>query len=92
MFDDTTLGLVRKLLDYSLLGVAVIVLGYLYWRSLAEIRALNTLVLELTRVTTKVITENTAALSIAAASQKEAAEASRDVADLVRSTPVRRGR
>jgi hypothetical protein len=87
--DQITIAIVNKVLDYSLLGGAVIVFGYGYWLAQKEIRALNAAVLELTKATTKVITENTAAITGAAAAQDRAAEAHRGLAETIKLMSMR---
>lgn len=89
--EDSVAQSIKILFNYGVLGVATIALGYLYHRSLAEIKTLNAVILELTRTTTSVIEKNTASLQNAAAAQERAAEAQRDLADALRSYPARAG-
>lgn len=91
MIDEAAAQAIKLLFNYGVLGVAAVGLGYLYHRSLAEIKTLNALVLEMTRTTTQVIEKNTAALQAATMAQNAAAEAQRDVAEALRLSNGRTG-
>ncbi len=91
MLDETVLTAVKVLFNYGVLGIAAVGLGYLYNRSLAEIRALNALVLELTRTCAQVIEKNTAAHQSATLSANQAAEAQREIAEALRRYADRAG-
>ena len=90
--DEMATVIATKLADYGLLGIAVLVLGILYYRSQAEVKELNAQLFEQAKATTKALTENTAVMAASAAAQERAAEASRDLAMTIRSWTNRRGR
>lgn len=91
MLDESLTQAVKIIFNYGVLGIAAVGLGYLYHRSLAEIKALNALILEMTRTTTQVIEKNTAALQNATLAQNAASEAQRDVAEALRLSAGRAG-
>jgi len=91
MLEESITQAIKIVFNYGVLGVVAVGLGWLYHRSLAEIRTLNSVILELTKTTTQVIEKNTAALQNATAAQERASEAHRDIAEALRRFPDRAG-
>jgi hypothetical protein len=74
----------NKFFDQGLLAIYAAVVSFLYYRGTQEIKALNLLLIDQVQVVTKVLTENSAALTAVASAQEKASASDRELAEAIR--------